>query len=119
MNEAVDLTAEREDQAHTLARRAARCFLPFLVLTSMLPPMALAAPSSSLLAQQPRFVDVQVDPNVMMLMDDSSSMDDIRLPVPAGLNPNEATGGTVTVRGLASGWSVTGGFTVGTALSGV
>lgn len=98
-------------------RWIARLFLPFLVLTSMLPPLALAAPSPSQLAQVPPFVDAGAQPNVMFIMDDSLSMDDIRLPVPAGINPGESTGGDVAVRGRASTWTVGAGWTVGAAVT--
>ena len=79
-------------------RRIARVLLPIISLTISLQPVAMASPSPSLLAQEPRFLDVSVESNVMFIMDDSLSMDDVRLPVPAALNPNEATGGNVTTR---------------------
>jgi type IV pilus assembly protein PilY1 len=104
----------------TVAQRSlrfiARVLLPVISLTVSLQPMALAAPSPSLLMQEPRFVDVSVESNVMFIMDDSLSMDDIRLPVPAGLNPGETTGGMVTVRGIATGLSGSA-FAVGAAQS--
>jgi len=54
---------------------------------------ALAAPSSSLLAQSPMFLDVSVPSNVVLLMDDSSSMHDTRLPPPPGLSLPTTAGG--------------------------
>lgn len=101
----------------SIPRWIARVFLPFLVLTSMLPPLALAAPSPSLLAQTPPFIDAGAQPNVMFIMDDSLSMEDIRLPVPAGIDPNESAGGNVAVRGRASAWAAGSGWTVGPALT--
>ena len=88
-----------------LVKRVARVLLPLVVSTMTIQPLAFAAPNPSLLSQQPRFVDLAVDSNVAFIMDDSLSMEDIRLPVPAGLNPGESTGGTVTLRGRATGFA--------------
>jgi type IV pilus assembly protein PilY1 len=101
-----------------LIRRIARVLMPVVVATTTIQPLAYAAPNPSLLSQQPRFVDVAVDSNVAFIMDDSLSTEDIRLPVPAGLNPGEATGGTVTVRGAATGFA-SGAWAVGSALGNV
>jgi type IV pilus assembly protein PilY1 len=86
-------------------KRLARVLAPVVIATTTVQPLAFAAPSPSLLEQRPRFVDVAVDSNVGFILDDSMSMEDIRLPVPAGLNPGESTGGTVTVRGAATGFA--------------
>lgn len=100
----------------SLIQRVARLLLPLITTTVTLQPLAYAAPNPSLLTQQPRFVDLSVDSNVAFIMDDSLSMEDVRLPVPAGLNPGEASGGNVAVRGRATGygtgWTVTGPLTV-------
>lgn len=100
----------------SLIKRIARVLLPVITTTVTLQPLAYAAPNPSLLTQQPRFIDLSVDSNVAFIMDDSLSMEDVRLPVPAGLNPGEASGGNVAVRGRATGygtgWTVTGPLTV-------
>ena len=88
-----------------MVKRIARVLFPVVVSTMTIQPLAYAAPNPSLLSQQPRFVDIAVDSNVAFIMDDSLSMEDIRLPVPAGLNPGESTGGAVTVRGAATGYA--------------
>jgi len=110
-------TAARQ-RREPLIKRVARVLFPLITTTVTLQPLAYAAPSPSLLSQQPRFVDLAVDSNVAFIMDDSLSMEDIRLPVPAGLDPGESTGGTVTVRGAASGYS-SGAWVVGGALANV
>jgi hypothetical protein len=99
--------------SESIIKRVARFLLPVITATITLQPLAYAAPNPSLLTQQPRFVDLAVDSNVAFIMDDSLSMEDIRLPVPVGLNPGE--GGTVTVRGAATGYS-SGAWVVGAAL---
>ncbi len=100
----------------SLIQRLARVLLPAITATLTLQPLAYAAPNPSLLTQQPRFIDLSVDSNVAFIMDDSLSMEDIRLPVPAGLNAGESSGGNVNVRGRAtaygSDWTVTGPLTV-------
>jgi type IV pilus assembly protein PilY1 len=93
-------------------KRLARVLAPVVIATTTVQPLAFAAPSPSLLEQRPRFVDVSVDSNVAFILDDSLSMEDIRLPVPAGLDPGESAGGTVTVRGAATGF-VAGNWVVG------
>lgn len=99
-----------------LIRRVARVLLPLITTTVTLQPLAYAAPSPSLLSQQPRFVDQAVESNVVFLMDDSRSMEDIRLPVPPGLTPG--SGGTVSVRGAATGFA-SGAWTVAGPLANV
>ncbi len=93
-------------------KRLARVLAPVVIATTTVQPLAFAAPSPSLLEQRPRFVDVSVDSNVAFILDDSLSMEDIRLPVPAGLDPGESAGGTVNVRGAATGF-VAGNWVVG------
>lgn len=93
-------TANTNHEAPAWFRGIARALLPLLSLVVTLQPMvASAAPSPSLLMQEPRFVDVSVASNVIFMMDDSASMADIRLPVPPQLNPEESLGGNVTTRG--------------------
>jgi type IV pilus assembly protein PilY1 len=101
-----------------LIKRIGRVLMPLVVTTTTIQPLANAAPNPSLLSQQPKFVDVAVDSNVAFIMDDSLSMEDIRLPVPAGLNPGESTGGTVTIRGAATGFA-NGSWSVGPTISGL
>jgi type IV pilus assembly protein PilY1 len=95
-----------------MIKRVARALLPLLVTTTTLQPLAYAAPSDSQLSQKPNFVETAVDSNVLFLVDDSLSMEDIRLPIPSGLNVNEAAGGNVTVRGHATGWASGSGWTL-------
>jgi len=79
----------------------ARVLVPFLVLTQTLQPAAYAAPSSTLFSPVPMFLDLAASSNVLFVLDDSLSMNDIRLPVPtqpAGLNPQEALFGNVTLK---------------------
>lgn|GEM_PF-1130227 len=96
-------------------KRLARLLAPVVIATTVVQPLAFAAPSPSLLEQRPRFVEVAVASNVAFIMDDSLSMDDIRLPVPTGLDPGESAGGTVTVRGAATGFAA-GNWVIGAAL---
>jgi len=86
-------------------QRLARLLTPVLIVTTTIQPLAYATPTPSLLSQRPEFVDVSVASNVAFILDDSLSMEDIRLPVPAGLNAGESSGGTVTVRGAATGFA--------------
>jgi hypothetical protein len=102
--------------SESIIKRVARFLLPVITATITLQPLAYAAPNPSLLTQQPRFVDLAVDSNVAFIMDDSLSMEDIRLPVPVGLNPG--SGGAVTVRGAATGFS-SGAWVVGPALANI
>lgn len=104
--------------AESFIKRVARLLLPVMTATMTLQPLAYAAPVPSLLAQQPKFVDQAVESNVVFLMDDSRSMEDIRLPVPPRLTPTAAdVNGRVTVRGSATGfasgtWAVTSPISV-------
>lgn len=93
-------------------KRLARVLLPIVVSTTTLQPLAYAAPLPSQLTQKPNYVDTAVDSNVLFLVDDSLSMEDIRLPVPTGLSVSEATGGSVGVRGHATAWAVGLGWTL-------
>jgi type IV pilus assembly protein PilY1 len=74
-------------------RRLARALMPLVTTMLTLQPAAFAAPSPSLLSQAPMFLDVAVPANVIFLMDDSSSMNDTRLPLPAGLTPPDSSAG--------------------------
>lgn len=97
------LTHQRHDSVvdtdNAWLKRAARVLLPLISLTITVQPAAYAAPSPSLLSQTPMFLDTSVQSNVMFLMDDSTSMNGTRLPVPTGLDPAEAAGGNVTTAG--------------------
>lgn len=76
--------------------------MPLLVAAQTVPPVAWATPNPSLFAPTPMFLNVSVSSNVLFVLDDSLSMEDIRLPVPtspAGLDPQESLGGTVMVGG--------------------
>jgi type IV pilus assembly protein PilY1 len=73
------------------SRRLARTLFPVIVAITTIQPMAYAAPSPSLLQQEPRFLDVSVQPNVVFMMDDSDSMNDTRLPLPATFQLPQAT----------------------------
>ena len=104
-------------------KRLARALLPLIVTTIVVPPASVAAPYSapnppSLLSQQPDYVASSVDPNVALILDDSRSMEDITLSMPVTLAPGGSPGGTVAVRGKASNYTTTGGWSLGsTALS--
>jgi type IV pilus assembly protein PilY1 len=100
-----------------LSRRIARWLMPVLSTAITLQPLAYAAPSPSLLSQQPEFVNTSVDANVAFIMDDSRSMEDIALQMPGGLTPSGSPLGTVTVRGRATGYSTSGGWTVGSSIT--
>ena len=93
-------------------KRIARVLLPLIVTTTTLPPAAYAAPNPSLLAQQPNYVSVSLEPNVALIIDDSRSMEDIRLPLPAGLASAASASSVVNTRGRATGYTVSGGWTV-------
>lgn len=82
-------------------KRIARVVLPALVTALTVQPLAYAAPSPSLLVQEPRFLEVRVEPNVVFMMDDSNSMNDTRLPVPSDRNPSGDA--TVQIRGWFTG----------------
>jgi type IV pilus assembly protein PilY1 len=73
--------------AQSWARRLARLLLPLIATTATVQPMAWAAPTPSLLLQAPSFVDGGADSNVMLLMDDSDSMNGWTLPIPSGVVP--------------------------------
>ncbi|MCA3216993.1 MAG: hypothetical protein ING59_00190 [Burkholderiales bacterium] len=73
------------------SRRIGRLLLPVIVAVTTIQPLAHAAPSPSLLQQEPRFLDVSVPPNVMFMMDDSDSMNDTRLPLPPSIQLPQAT----------------------------
>jgi type IV pilus assembly protein PilY1 len=93
-------------------KRIARVLLPLIVTTTTLPPAAYAAPNPSLLAQQPNYISVSLEPNVALIIDDSRSMEDIRLPLPAGLASAASASSVVNTRGRATGFSASGGWTV-------
>lgn len=98
-------------------RRIARWMMPLITMTVTVQPMAYAAPTTSLLSQQPEFVNTSVDANVAFIMDDSRSMEDIVLSLPPGLSPSGSPQGTVTIRGRATGFSVAEGWTVGSSIT--
>jgi type IV pilus assembly protein PilY1 len=94
------------------SRRLARTLCPVIVAITTIQPMAYAAPSPSLLLQEPRFLDVAVPPNVMFMMDDSDSMNDTRLPLPPSIQLPQATldnllnpATNTTIGRRATGWS--------------
>lgn len=93
-------------------KRIARVLLPLIVTTTTLPPAAYAAPNPSLLAQQPNYVSVSLEPNVALIIDDSRSMEDIRLPLPAGLASAASATSVVNTRGRAESYTSTGGWVV-------
>jgi hypothetical protein len=73
----------------TSLKRWARALMPLLVAAQTVPPVAWATPNPSLFAPTPMFLNVSVSSNVLFVLDDSLSMEDIRLPVPtspAGLD---------------------------------
>ncbi len=77
-------------------RRVAAVLMPLLTTVLTIQPAlrpAFAAPPSSLLSQSPMFLDVSVPSNVVLLMDDSASMHDTRLPTPPGVSPPATSGG--------------------------
>lgn len=98
-------------------KRIARALLPLIVTTTVFPPASFAAPSPSLLSQQPDYVTSAVDPNVALILDDSRSMEDIVLAMPPGLTPGGSPLGTVTIRGRAADFSTTSGWAVGPSIA--
>lgn len=72
------------------ARKLARVLLPLIVTIVTVQPMAWAAPATSLLLQTPTFLDGGADSNVLLLMDDSESMNGWQLPPPTGVVPQAA-----------------------------
>jgi hypothetical protein len=112
----LDELSTSEPPSERWLKRIARVLLPVITTIITVQPLAAyAAPSPSLLLQEPRFLDVKVEPNVMFMMDDSDSMNDTRLPVPAGLDPQESLGGQVSVRGWVTGVDGSGNYVVDTS----
>lgn len=71
---------------HSPLRRMARALFPLIAAAVTVQPLAYAAPSPSLLSQEPMFVDVTVPANAALIVDDSLSMASGRLPLPPGVS---------------------------------
>lgn len=80
----------------TPMQRIARVLFPLITAMLTVQPLAYAAPTPSLLAQAPLFVDNIVPANASFILDDSLSMASGRLPMPPGIT-SPATSGNVTV----------------------
>ncbi|HRK56162.1 MAG TPA: hypothetical protein PLQ67_01410, partial [Burkholderiaceae bacterium] len=73
--------------ARRFVRTLARGLLYPLALALALQPAVYAAPSPSLLSQLPAFTQSSAASNVIFLMDDSTSMLSMQLPIPPGITP--------------------------------
>lgn len=94
----------RHRRRERVLRRLAAGLMPLITTSMLLPAGAGAAPSPSLIAQEPMFLEMTVPSNVFFVLDDSQSMMQMRLPVPPGIT---LPGGTnVTVKMHPSGANV-------------
>ncbi|MCX8003458.1 MAG: PilC/PilY family type IV pilus protein, partial [Burkholderiaceae bacterium] len=93
MSQSARTFERREPASRRLVLRAARALVPVLSAALTIQPAAYAAPPVSLLSQSPMFLDQAAPANVVFIMDDSSSMNDTKLPLPPGVNPPSNSGG--------------------------